>query len=158
MKQFNEMLYNLRKNNEWLRFKRIVKDVNSDPDKDKRKGEYVDMLCDFIFLWCGRSDDLDDDIVKLYMYDLKTDKQREILTMFFIDWNSIENINWKRGFKDWEYDKLVDLLEKTDRPLSVMVVCCRCWLNEVLKGRLEFTANDFIPVIQYCKWKKLDIY
>lgn len=127
--------------------------------KNRNRGDLIDLLCDYLFLWYDREDWIDSDIINLYdKVLLVNNKAREYICMYLITWNSIEYVNRNRGFKEWEYEKLIEILEKTDRPLSLMVVCARAWFNEVIKWRREFEANDFISVIQYCEWKVLNVY
>ena len=166
--KFNFILKDLKTKQSVARLKRIVQDIETwiykfntienQIEKNKRKWEYVDMLCDYLFLGVDRGDTLDDDIVDLYRQDIRTDSQREILTMYFIDWDSIEYINRNRGFSDEEYDKLINLISLEDKPIAVLVFCCRCRFNVVLKWRTEFKSDDFIPVIEYCRWKSICIY
>lgn len=166
----NQLLINKLKQDQffWLT-KRIMDYIEKDPyaktdvqkefNKNKRKWDYLDLLLDYCFLETDRIDWLDKDLCNLTDNYLKKDNQcRERFLMYLIDWNTIEYCNWKRWFEEWEYDKLIDMLEKTDRPLSVMVVCCRVYSNEIVKWRKHFTANDFISVIDRCKWKQLNVY
>ena len=166
----NQMLLNKLKQNEffWLT-KRIMDWIEKDPyaktdiqkkfNKNKRKAEYLDLLLDYCYLEEDRIDWLDKDLVNLCdKYLVKDSQARERFIMYLVDWNTIEYCNWKRWFQEWEYEKLIDLLEQTDRPLSIMVVCCRVYCNEVVQWRKIFKANDFIPVIDWCKWKELKVY
>lgn len=163
------MLNKLKQNQVFSLTKRIMDWIEKDPyaktdvqkqfNKNQRKWEYLDLLLDYLFLEEDRIDWLDKDLVNLCDNHLKVDFiTRERFVMYLVDWNSIEYCNWKRWFKEWEYDKLIDMLELTDRPLSIMVVCCRVYVNAVIEWRKEFTANDFISVIDWCKWKTLKVY
>jgi len=167
MKKFDPMLSKLINSNARKYVKNILNDLELTANereniwhcdyRNRRKWEYVSMLSDFLFLGCDREDHLDDDIVHLYI-NLQSNKQREILVMYLIDWNSIDYVNRERGFLKWEYDKLITLIDPVEKPIGTMVVCARAWLFEVMKWRREFNADDFISVIEYCKWKELDIY
>lgn len=124
-----------------------------------RKWLTLDLLLDYVLLECDRKDWVDKDVIDLYDYILcKDSNAREKFVMYLVDWNSIEYCNWFRWFKAWEYSKLVKLLEVQDRPLSIMVVCARVYVNEVLKWKKEFTCEEFYTVINWCKWKKLEVY
>lgn len=127
--------------------------------KFKNRADFIDLLCDYLFIWYDRDDWLDNLAIRMYDNILsKNEKSKEIVIVYLINWNSVEYINWNRWFADWEYDKLIDKIQDQDSPLWVLVVCCRCWLNEVCKWRRDFRASDFYTVIDSCKWKKLNVY
>lgn len=165
----NPMLAKLQKD-QWIQcmnrvFNKIEKDPYAKTEIQKKQNMYerkaltLDLLLDYVIKQEDRKDWLDSDLCYLYDYVLcKEQRSREVFIMYLVDWNTIEYCNWKRLFLEWEYDKLVDKLSKTDRPLSIMVVCCRVYVNEVLLWRREFKADDFNSVIEWCKWKNLNVY
>ena len=166
--KLNPLLRKLQRDQGVQAMNRVINRIEKDPyaksDIQKkvniaeRKWIALDLLLDYVITWSDREDWLDKDLCYVYDYVLTNKRSREIFVMYLVDWNSIEYCNRQRLFKSWEYDILIDRLSITDRPLSIMVVCCRVYVNAVLQWRKEFVADDFNSVIQWCKWKKLDVY
>lgn len=163
------MLEKLKRDKSINAMKRIYDRIEKDPyaktdiqkkqNINERKAMTLDLLLDYVIKQEDRIDWLDKDLCQLYDYVLCKDSHaREMFIMYLVNGNTIEYCNWKRLFEEWEYDKLIDKLELTDRPLSIMVVCCRVYVNAVLTWRRKFTCQDFNSVIDWCKWKKLDVY
>lgn len=164
----NQMMINKLKQNQayWL-LKRIWDYIEKDPyaksdelkkeNLNKRKWHIFDMLLDYILLWCDRMDWLDKDVVNLCdNYLVSNSQYREYFINYLVDLDSVEFLKWNRNFKDWEYDILIDRLELVDRPLSVLVVCVRVYINELIQHHDKvFVADDFNSVIEWCKWKNL---
>lgn len=126
----------------------------------KNKMNQFYLLLDYLQSW-DRFDWGDKDVVDLYDYVLCCNNYlKDMFIEYIVNGYTIDYIlplpTWL--LPEVEVNKICDMIENEDNAIGILVLCVRKILDGIIQGKLRYTVNDFISIIEESKWKTLEIY